>query len=183
MGMHLAKVARPDRIATVASLGGFAGGSAEAGLPGLASLATVVDLEGLAAQVSREVPEGPLPMPFPSLLDINEHSPAGQKLFDGGSPFHDGTRYTLIASVYDGLVPPAMSFPAGSYPNVTTHVLQDTCRQNGADHAALYADPQTVDLVLNALDRATAVSPRCWPTTPIIGAIGDVPARGAVSTH
>lgn len=76
-----------------------------------------------------------------------------------------------------------MSFPTGNYPNVTTHVLQDTCQQNGADHAALYADPQTVDLMLNALDPATVVAPRCWPTTPIIGAVGAVPTRGSVSNN
>ncbi|MBB1031893.1 alpha/beta fold hydrolase [Dietzia sp. SLG310A2-38A2] len=183
VGMHLAKVTRPDRISTVASLGGFAGGTAEAGLPGLASLATVVDLEGLAAENSRNLPDGPLPMPFPSMLDINQHSPIGQLLFNGGSPFHDGTRYTLIASALDGLVQPEMSFPAGDHPGVTTHVLQNTCRQNGADHAALYADPQTVDLVLNALNPDNAVTPRCWPTTPIVGALGAVPARGAVSSN
>ncbi|KAA0919751.1 alpha/beta fold hydrolase [Dietzia sp. ANT_WB102] len=183
VGMHLAKVTSPGRIDGVVSIGGFAGGGSAEGLPGLASLAPVVDFEGLAAQVSREVPDGPLPMPFPSLLDVNEHSPTGQKLFAGGSPFHHGTRYTLIASIFDGLVPPAMSFPKGNYPNVTTHVLQDTCRQNGADHAALYADPQTVDLMLNALDPATTVAPRCWPTTPIIGALGAVPTRGAVASY
>ncbi|HJC61400.1 MAG TPA: alpha/beta hydrolase [Candidatus Dietzia intestinigallinarum] len=183
VGMHLAKVTRPGRVDAVVSIGGFAGGTAEAGLPGLASLAAVVDLEGLAAENSRNLPDGPLPMPFPSLIDINEHSPAGQRLFAGGSPFHGGTRYTLIASVFDGLVPPAMSFPTGNYPNVTTHVLQDTCQQNGADHAALYADPQTVDLMLNALDPATVVAPRCWPTTPIIGAVGAVPTRGSVSNN
>lgn len=176
-GMHLAKVTRPGRIGTVVSLGGFAGGSAEAGLPGLASLATVVDLEGLAAATSRDVPDGPLPMPFPAMLDINEHSPTGRLLFAGGTPFNPGTRYTLIASAFDGLVPPAMSFPDGDHPGVTTHVLQETCAQNGADHAALYADPQTIDLVLNALDPAAAVAPRCWPTTPIVGALGAVPPR------
>lgn len=183
VGMHLAKVTRPGRIASVVSIGGFAGGTTEAGLPGLASLATVVDLEGLAAENSRNLPDGPLPMPFPSMLDINEHSPTGQRLFAGGSPFHGDTSYTLIASALDGLVPPAMSFPARNYPNVTTHVLQETCRHNGADHAALYADPQTVDLMLNALDPATAVAPRCWPTSPIIGAIGAMPARGSVPNN
>lgn len=177
-GMHLAKVTSPGRIGTVVSLGGFAGGNAEAGLPGLASLATVVDLEGLAAETSRHIPDGPLPMPFAAMLDINEHSPTGRILFDGGTPFHESTRYTLIASAFDGLVPPAMSFPEGDHAGVTTHVLQDTCAQNAADHAALYADPQTIDLVLNALDPGAAVTPRCWPTTPIIGALGAVPPRG-----
>ena len=177
-GMHLAKVTRPGKIGTVASLGGFAGGDAESGLPGLASLATVVDLDGLAEQNSRALPEGPLPMPFPAMLDINQYSPIGQKLFVGGTPFYEGTRYTLIASALDGLVPPAVSFPKGNFPGVTKHVLQDTCAQNGADHAALYADPQTLDLVLNALDPANAVAPRCWPTTPIVGALGEVPPRG-----
>lgn len=178
VGMHLAKVTRPGQVGAVVSLGGFAGGTAEAGLPGLASLGAVVDLEGLAAEYSRDLPDGPLPMPFPAMLDINEHSPTGQILFAGGTPFHDGARYTLIASALDGLVPPAMSFPEGGHPGVTKHVLQDTCRQNGADHASLYADPQTLDLVLNALDPANAVTPRCWPTTPILGALGEVPPRG-----
>lgn len=178
VAMHLAKVTRPGRIGTVVSLGGFAGGTAEAGLPGLASLSPVVDLEVMAAESSRGLPDGPLPVPFPAMLDINEHSPTGRLLFAGGSPFDPGTRYTLIASAFDGLVPPAMSFPEGDHPGVTTHVLQDTCPRNGADHASLYADPQTLDLVLNALDPAAAVTPRCWPTTPVLGALGAVPARG-----
>jgi len=177
VGMHLAKVSRPGSVATVVSIGGFAGGRDGSALPGLASLATFVDLERLAADVSREIPDGPLPIPFPSMLDVNEHSPTGQVLFSGGSPFHPGTRYTLIASALDGLVPPAMSFPKGEHPGVTTHVLQDTCGQNGADHVSLFADPQTLDLVLNALDPDNAQSPRCWPTLPMIGALGEVPPR------
>lgn len=182
-GMHLAKVTRPGRVAAVVSLGGFAGGDAESGLPGLSSLATVVDLDGLAEQYSRNLPDGFLPMPFPAMLDINQYSPTGQMLFEGGTPFGQGTRYTLIASALDGLVPPAVSFPPGDFAGVTKHVLQDTCRQNGADHAALYADPQTLDLVLNALDPAHAVTPRCWPTTPMVGALGAVPPRAVAPSE
>lgn len=181
VGMHLAKVTRPGQVGAVVSVGGFAGGASAEGLPGLASLASVVDLKGLAEQISREVPDGPLPIPFSAILDINEHSPTGQVLFDGGTPFYDGTRYTLIASQFDGMVPPPMSFPPEDHPGVTKHVLQDTCAQNGSDHAALFADPQTLDLVLNALDPENAVTPRCWPTTPIIGALGEVPPRGAIA--
>ena len=182
-GMHLAKVTRPGQVAAVVSLGGFAGGDAESGLPGLSSLATVVDLDGLAEQYSRNLPDGFLPMPFPAMLDINQYSPTGQMLFEGGTPFGQGTRYTLIASALDGLVPPAVSFPPGDFAGVTKHVLQDTCRQNGADHAALYADPQTLDLVLNALDPAHAVTPRCWPTTPMVGALGAVPPRAVAPSE
>ncbi|WP_010539718.1 alpha/beta fold hydrolase [Dietzia alimentaria] len=158
-GMHLAKVTRPGRIATVVSLGGFSGGDSTA-VPGLTSLASVADLNDLNATFSPLIPDGPLPIPFPALLDINEHSPTGRLLVEGGTPFLEGTRYTLIASALDGLVPPAVSFPPGDHPGVTKHVLQDTCQQNGADHAALFADPQTLDLVLNALDPSTAVAPR-----------------------
>ena len=182
-GMHLAKVTRPGSIGAVVSLGGFAGGPAETGYPVLASLGDAVDLRGVGAEFSRSLPDGPLPMPFPAMLDLNEYSPTGQRLFSGGTPFHEGTRYTLIASALDGLVPPAVSFPEGDHPGVTKHVLQDTCAQNGADHAALYADPQTLDLVLNALDPENAVTPRCWPTTPVLGALGDVPPRGTVADN
>jgi triacylglycerol lipase len=177
VGMHLAKVSRPGRVGTVVSLGGFAGGSNSA-QPGMSSLAAVVDLEGLNAQYSPMIPDGPMPMPFPAMADINPHSPTGQRLFAGGTPFREGTRYTLIASARDGLVPPAVSFPPGEHPGVTKHVLQDTCPVNGSDHVSLYADPQAMDLVLNALDPAHAVTPRCWPTTPVIGALGAVPPRG-----
>lgn len=175
--MHVAKVARPGKVGTVVSVAGFAGGEGSK-LPGMSSLGEVVDLEGLAAQYSPLIPDGPLPMPFPALVDVNQHSPAGQRLFAGGTPFREGTRYTLLASALDGLVPPAVSFPAGDHPGVTKHVLQDTCRQNGADHVSMYVDPQTIDLVLNAIDPDHAVTPRCWPTAPVIGALGEVPPRG-----
>ena len=177
VGMHLAKVTRPGRVGALVSLGGFAGGD-PAAQPGMSSLGAVVDLDALAEQHSGGLPDGPLSMPFPAMLDIDRHTPTGQRLFAGGAPFHEGTRYTLVASARDALVPPAVSFPAGEYPGVGKFVLQDTCPVNGADHAALFADPQTVDLALNALDPVHAVAPRCVPVTPMLGALGAVPPRG-----
>lgn len=177
VGLHLAKVARPGKVGTVVSIGGFAGGS-NAELPAAASLATVVDLDALGADYSPHIPDGPLPIPFPSMMDIGRDAPASRDLFADGHPFLDGVAYTLIASRWDGLVPPGLSFPPGELPGVTRHVLQDTCPINGADHASLYADPQTVDLTLNALDPANSVAPRCTATMPVIGMPGEVPQRG-----
>lgn len=177
VGMQLAKVARPGKVGTVVSIAGFAGGS-NAELPAATSLATIVDLDALAAEYSPLIPDGPLPIPFPSVMDIGRDAPASRALFEGGDPFRDGTRYTLIASARDGLVPPGLSFAPVQRPGVTTHVLQDTCPVNGADHISVYADPQTVDLTLNALDPGGAVTARCTATMPVVGMPGPVPPRG-----
>lgn len=177
VGMQVAKVARPGKVGTVVSVAGFTGGS-NAEFPAATSLATVVDLDALGAEYSPLIPDGPVPIPFPSMLDIGRDAPASRALFEGGHPFRAGTDYTLIASTRDSLVPPGLSFAPGEYPGVTRHVLQDTCPVNGADHASIYADPQTVDLTLNALDPANAVEPRCTATMPVIGMPGEVPPRG-----
>ena len=173
VGLALAKTARPGKVGTLVSIGGFAGGTTAA-MPGMSSLGELVDPDALAAEYSHLIPDGPLPIPFPSMLDIGRDAPASRELYADGHPFHDGTDYTLIASIWDGLVPPGLSFPPDEHSGVTRHVLQDTCPINGADHASLYADPQTIDLTLNALDPATAVEPRCTATMPVIGMPGVV---------
>lgn len=177
VGLHLATVARPGKVSRVVSLAGFAGGSPSA-MPGMSSLGEVMDLDALGAENSHLIPEGPLLIPFPSLLDINRYSPASRDLYAGGHPFDESTGYTLIASARDGLVPPGLSFPPGEFEGVSMHVLQDTCPVNGADHVSMYADPQTLDLTLNALDPENAVGPRCTATMPVIGMPGEVPPRG-----
>ena len=177
VGLMLAKTARPGKVGTVVALAGFAGGT-PAAMPAMSSLGEVVDLDALGAEYSHLIPDGPLPIPFPSMVDIGRDAPASRDLYADGHPFHDGTGYTLIASARDGLVPPGLSFPPGEHPGVTRHVLQDTCPVNGADHVSIYTDPQTLDLTLNALDPASAVPPRCTATMPVIGMPGEVPPRG-----
>lgn len=137
-----------------------------------------MDLDALAAEYSPLIPKGPLPIPFLSMMDIGRDAPASRALFEGGHPFLAGTSYTLIASTRDSLVPPGLSFAPGEHSGVTKHVLQGTCRANGADHVSIYTDPQTLDLTLNALDPDGAVTPRCTPTAPVIGMLGYVPPRG-----
>lgn len=177
VGLLLAKVARPGKVGTMVSIAGYAGGT-PAAVPGLSSLAEVVDLDAMGAEYSHLIPDGPLPIPFPSLVDIGRDAPAGRDLYLDGHPFHDGTRYTLLASVKDAIVPPGLGFPPDAHPAVARHVLQDTCPINGADHMSMMTDPQTLDLTLNALDPATAVEPRCTATMPVIGMPGQVPPRG-----
>ena len=177
VGLQVAKVARPGKVGTVVSVAGFTGGS-NAEFPAATSLATVVDLDALAADYAPLLPDGPVPIPFPSMMDIGRDAPASRALFEGGYPFREGTDYTLIASTRDSLVPPGLSFAPGEYPGVTKHVLQDTCPINGADHVSIYTDPQTIDLTLNALDPGNAVTPRCTATMPLIGMPGEVPPRG-----
>lgn len=177
VGLQVAKVARPGKVGTVVSVAGFTGGS-NAEFPAATSLATVVDLDALAADYAPLLPDGPVPIPFPSMMDIGRDAPASRALFEGGHPFREGTDYTLIASTRDSLVPPGLSFAPGEYPGVTKHVLQDTCPINGADHVSIYTDPQTIDLTLNALDPENAVTPRCTATMPVIGLPGEVPPRG-----
>lgn len=96
-----------------------------------------------------------------------------QITFRGGRP---ASGFHAIVVVVEET--PGLSFAPGAHPGVTKHVLQDTCPVNGADHASIYADPQTLDLTLNALDPDGAVTPRCTATMPVIGMPGEVPPRG-----
>jgi triacylglycerol esterase/lipase EstA (alpha/beta hydrolase family) len=79
-----------------------------------------------------------------------------------------GVKYTVIETAYDEVVTPFTSaFLRG--PNVTNIVLQSQCLLDFADHLAVIYDQIALRDVLNALDPAHAVSPRCVPVAPVLG--------------
>ena len=145
----VAKVGRPGRVNTVASLAPLWDNSESEALADLESL------PGLLDQVTRILP--------PALSQMGPDSAASLALWQGGTPYAPGVRYLNVATRYDQLVTP---YTAGLVegPLTTNVVLQDGCEQNLAEHTAIVADGRAADLVLAALDPATPREPRCEST-------------------
>jgi triacylglycerol esterase/lipase EstA (alpha/beta hydrolase family) len=79
-----------------------------------------------------------------------------------------GVRYTVIESSNDEVVTPYTSaFLSG--PNVTNITLQQQCGLDQGEHLSMPYDHIADRDVLNALDTANAVQPRCSPVLPIVG--------------
>lgn len=79
-----------------------------------------------------------------------------------------GVKYTVIETMYDEVVTPFTSaFLSG--PNVTNILLQTQCVLDFSDHLAIIYDEIALRDVLNALDPAHAVAPRCVPVAPVLG--------------
>jgi triacylglycerol esterase/lipase EstA (alpha/beta hydrolase family) len=79
-----------------------------------------------------------------------------------------GVKYTVIETSYDEVVTPFTSaFLSG--PNVTNILLQGQCLLDFSDHLAVIYDQIALRDVLNALDPAHAVPPRCVPVAPVLG--------------
>jgi hypothetical protein len=74
----------------------------------------------------------------------------------------------VIETRYDEVVTPYTSaFLAG--PRVTNVTLQQQCTLDLADHLAVIYDSIALRDVLNALDPAHALAPRCTPVAPVLG--------------
>src|ERR1051326_2145654 len=87
---------------------------------------------------------------------------------DPDAPAVPGVTFTNITSRLDEVVVPYTSgFLTG--PNVTNLVIQDHCRLDLSEHAALLADPVVGQDILNALDPAHAVAPACQLVLPLVG--------------
>jgi triacylglycerol esterase/lipase EstA (alpha/beta hydrolase family) len=79
-----------------------------------------------------------------------------------------GVHYTVIQSRNDEVVTPYSSaFLSG--PGVTNITLQRQCRLDLGEHLSMPYDHVADRDVLNALDPAHAVRPRCTPVLPVIG--------------
>lgn len=76
-----------------------------------------------------------------------------------------GVTYTNIVTRYDELVVPYTSGILRE-PGVTNIVVQDVCGLDFSEHAWLAFDPVAHQLVLNALDPATARRPACRLVVP-----------------
>jgi pimeloyl-ACP methyl ester carboxylesterase len=83
----------------------------------------------------------------------------------GGTSPH--VHYTLIASRYDELVPPAAAFvPTG--PHVTKVVLQDGCPIDFTDHLSIGSSRRALAFMLLALDPGHAATPPCVLSLPVL---------------
>lgn len=80
--------------------------------------------------------------------------------------FDPAVTYTNIVTRYDQLVVPYTSGVAEG-DNITNIVLQDECRRDYSDHAAVAFSPNAGGHVLNALDPANAKPVECVYTTPL----------------
>lgn len=157
---HLAKVDRPGKVGRAVLLAGNLYGDAGL-LPGASP-----ETAGSVEDAFRSSPFGP-GLPDKAFTD---------EIWEGGTPFHPETDYTILAGLHDQASPPSAAFV--HVPGATQIVVQDGCPQDMADHASFAVDPRTIDLTLNALDPGNAVTPRCLPTLPVIGLPGPVPPRG-----
>lgn len=91
-------------------------------------------------------------------------SPMVKLLQEGGVPA-PGVRYTTIMTKYDELVIPYTSGVIHE-PGHKNIVVQDVCRNDVSEHAAVAFDPVVMRLILNALDPATAKQPSCAGLPP-----------------
>ncbi|WP_033293266.1 esterase/lipase family protein [Amycolatopsis jejuensis] len=79
-----------------------------------------------------------------------------------------GIDYTVIQTRYDDVVTPYPNAFLKPAPNVKNIVLQDLCGLDFTDHLGIPYDPIAQREVLNALDPATAVPPKCVFVPPVI---------------
>ncbi len=153
----VAKVGRPGRVHTVASIAPLWEGSGGGMKQSLAAI------PGSEEQMNQLTP--------PALSQMGPGSDVLQRLWAGGTPYAPGVRYLNVATRYDQLVVP---FTSGLVPGpqVTNVVVQDGCEQNHSEHLAIASDPRAADHVLAALDPDTPRAPRCVGVTPIVGPTG-----------
>lgn len=154
----VAKVARPGRVHTVASLAPPWHGT------GGALLDQVLTASSGGDRARIETAAGALTQMLPGsvLLDT---------LWEGGSPYADGVTYLNVVTRYDEAVIP---YTSGLVPGplATNVVVQDGCEQNLSEHVAVAADPRAADFVLNALDPENPREPRCEAIAPVHGPVG-----------
>ena len=158
----VAKHERPGRVGTVASIAPLWHGTTGSSISGTIATALAGGDRARAEQM------------VPALAQMAVGSPVMTQLWEGGTPYAPGVRYTNLATRHEQVVKP---FTSGLEPGplATNIVVQDGCEQNQADHLAIVADPRTADHVLNALDPAHPREPRCEHVAPYIGALPTLP--------
>lgn len=154
----VAKVGRPGKVNTVASLAPLWEGS------GAGMRRSLDDFPAISDQLAR----------IPSLAQMAPGSEVIQLLWSGGSPYAPGVNYLNVVSRYDQLVVPFTSRLAEG-PRTTNVVVQDGCEQDRSDHMAIASDPRAADFVLNALDPANPRVPRCEAIVAYLGPIPTLP--------
>lgn len=164
---HVAKTLRPGKVATVVFVTSYwmrPGTTTVSNWPQLRHL----EESGMLAQT---IAMGPIQ----SGMDLVRPAALIDEVWAGGSPYLEGVAYRSIASTADEVFPPQLSF--AGVPGGEEVVLQDGCPQNGTGHMTAPSDPRVVDLVVNALDPANAVTPRCVATDTVAGVREAVPSR------
>lgn len=101
-------------------------------------------------------------------LDALHGSRFTAELYADGVIAVPGVTYTTILTRYDEIVTPWTSGYLDA-PNATNVVLQDGCEEDLSEHLSAGFTPRAMDIVLNALDPADAVTPICVPTIPAYG--------------
>jgi len=154
----VAKLERPGRVHTVASIAPLWEGTGE-----LATEHVLNRLPGGRAQAEQILP--------PVLEQMFPGSALLAELWSGGSPYAPGVRYLNVATRYDEAIWP---YTSGLVPGplTTNVVVQDGCEQNLSEHVAVAADPRAADYVLAALDPTTPRTPRCVAIAPVHGPTG-----------
>ena len=157
----VAKVGRPGRVHTVASIAPLWRGSGGAGSASIGTALASGD-RGRAVEVA------------PALGQMAVGSDTLDLLWSGGTPYAPGVTYLNLVTRYDQLVRPYTSGVVEG-PQAENIVIQDGCEQNQAEHLAIAADGRTADFVLGALDPATPREPRCEPVAPYLGPTPPLP--------
>lgn len=157
----VAKIGRPGKVNTVASITPLWRGSTGAGSASIGTALASGD-RGRAIEFA------------PALAQMAAGSEMHQQLWAGGTPYAPGVKYLNVVTRYDQLVRPYTSGIVEG-PLTTNIVVQDGCEQNQAEHLAIASDPRTADFVLNALDPANPREPRCEAIAPYLGPIPPLP--------
>jgi triacylglycerol esterase/lipase EstA (alpha/beta hydrolase family) len=146
----------------------FLGGAAKVGtLVGLAPSNHGTNLFGLTGLLGALPGGSSFTASCPACTEQLTGSTFLQHLNAGGDTLA-GVKYTVIETMYDEVVTPFTSaFLSG--PNVTNILLQAQCGLDFSDHLAIIYDQIALRDVLNALDPAHAVAPRCVPVAPVLG--------------
>jgi triacylglycerol lipase len=164
----VAKVGRPGRVGTVASIAPLWHGSRGTGSAAIGTALASGD-RGRAVEVA------------PSLGQMAAGSEMLGSLWSGGTPYAPGVTYLNLVTRHEQVVQPYTSGVVEG-PRATNIVIQDGCEQNHADHLAIAADGRTADFILNALDPSHPRDPRCEPVAPYIGPVPTLPGPPALPT-
>lgn len=157
----VAKVGRPGKINTVASIAPLWEGSRGTGSGAIGTALASGD-RGRAEEIA------------PSLGQMAAGSDMLETLWAGGSPYASGVNYLNLVTVHEQVVQPFTSgIVEGS--NAANVIIQEGCEQNHAEHLGIAADGRTADFILNALDPANPREPRCEAVAPYVGPIPSLP--------
>ena len=157
----VAKVGRPGKVHTVASIAPLWRGSTGTGSAAIGTALASGD-RGRAVEIA------------PALGQMAAGSEMLEMLWADGSPYAPGVNYLNLVTLHEQIVQPYTSGVVEG-PRATNIVIQEGCEQNHAEHLAIASDGRTADFILNALDPANPREPRCEAVAPYLGPIPPPP--------